>query len=1017
MVLFKRKPVKYLAPPKVENDETEVWEIKQTGEIFLDYESYLARIDFYKQRRFICQITGHSGLSFFEALKSELSGAQEVEEAFPEALKGPVLRRVQFQTISRINTLVDLIYDEFRADYYPGEAVTVQVVTGERLAGIVRDKTSFGAKILPDGTLNPPYSRYLVSLDDRPNEEAVVDDNHISRDRKIFTKQVLRSFIKNSVTRDSWNGAPWQVKHDLAKQYHIDTKIPPHLFFENKPIDKKMKMTQVRAVVEIDSNNGNFQEHSGSNSKLLQRDPGIEVQRNKQNNSHHLIKDKNDLSLISSQASNHLDAQSTSQPPYISHTFQVYGPISKIEPRPINFHNSTFTFAPQPILLQSLQPPRPPQLLPQIKYPIEDLQIRPRKEGFRRPALKFLSQDTPSNNFKPSREGADIQMKSVGLLLETWDTLNVFCEIFVLDSFTFDDFVEAMQIYSEDIECELFVEIHCAALKMLVASEADGGEILIPLLDMEEESDEEKETGQPSSISTPAHGHQPELRGRTTRSGLTRTDFIAQPRKSHRAAEMLAEVNWIDRLRKRNFKDGGWQLLLIGLLYQLSKIPRYFDVCNALLKELAPLDLDPTPETARKRYLQLEVNLRIQVLEILCMLIVDTKAVRTYMEECSEQMTSFRKEKIQWQRDRKQYIEELRVLNEERKALLPLNTPSSLSPENGTLTKLTVGEVEIPDPVEDDFNETDDDLRQIRTLRRGQDRALERKRKREAHQDKIEKADLESKQPKHIKQLTKLSKEIKKKQDLIAKCENEISTLDNDLREADCPRTRLLGRDRFWNRYFWFERNGMPYGGLPESSTAEADYANGCIWIQGPGDMERKGFIDMESQLQAEYKEKHQMTVPERKKLEEGSTSVYNAYQWGYYEDPESVDELLSWLDVRGCNEIRLHKELKLYRDRIISNMEKRKKYLKSWDEKTLNSGIKRMVTRRKESSINHAATYRCLAWRNTMAISEIGHLHSDQPRVRRSNKKEASLSCTKEPDHPSKAETKGRNKKNTVYR
>ena len=29
-------------------------------------------MDFYKQRRFICEITGHSGLTFFEALKSEV---------------------------------------------------------------------------------------------------------------------------------------------------------------------------------------------------------------------------------------------------------------------------------------------------------------------------------------------------------------------------------------------------------------------------------------------------------------------------------------------------------------------------------------------------------------------------------------------------------------------------------------------------------------------------------------------------------------------------------------------------------------------------------------------------------------------------------------------------------------------------------------------------------------------------------------------------------------------------------
>ena len=204
-------------------------------------------------------------MTFFEALKSEvrnssegssarreltfpkLAGAQEVEEAFPEALKGPILRRVQFQTISRIDTLVDLIYEEYRCDYYPGEAVTVHVLTGERLTGIVRDKTRFGSKLLPDGTLSAPFSRYFVSLDNRPTEEAVVDDAHITRDRKIFTKQVLRSFIKKTVTREAWTGAPWLVKPEVAAQYHIDTRVPPHLRYESKAAERKANQQQKKA--------------------------------------------------------------------------------------------------------------------------------------------------------------------------------------------------------------------------------------------------------------------------------------------------------------------------------------------------------------------------------------------------------------------------------------------------------------------------------------------------------------------------------------------------------------------------------------------------------------------------------------------------------------------------------------------------------------------------------------------------------------------------------------------------
>ncbi|RKF63559.1 putative ddt domain-containing protein [Erysiphe neolycopersici] len=1003
MVLFKRKPVQYLALPRIENDETEVWEIKQTGEIFVDYESYLARMEFYKQRRFICQITGHSGLTFFEALISEQAGAQEVEEAFPEALKGPILRRVQFQTISRIDNLVDLIYEEFRGDYYPGEIVTVHVVTGERLTGVVRDKTSFGAKVLPDGTINPPFSRYFVSLDNRPKEEAVVDEAHISRDRKIFTKQVLRSFIKKSVTRESWTGAPWQVKHDVAKKYHIDIRIPHHLLFANKVNERKNKISQSKKTSNNDGKAWDSQRKSIQNGRHSELKVVLETQKSKQNLCKQQIKNKKQMSSSNSVQPN-CSPQTTDQIPFVSHTFQVLAPHLQLEPHSANFHNSIFSFASLNSLPQLANP------ISQVKYPIDDLQVPPRLNGLKRPALKFLSQDLPSSSKTVIQAVRGIKMKSVGGLLETWDLLNVFCEVLVLDSFTFDDFVEAMQLSSEHIfECELFTEIHCALLKMLVDSEQDGGKVLVSLPEMEQDRGIKDEAGDRNLVPTPTLDLDLKPRGRTTRSSMARTELASPPKIVHRGAEVYTKINWIDELRNRKFDDGGWQFILIGLLYQLSKNPRYHDICENLLQELAPHNLEPTPDTAQKRYSNLNVNLRIQVLEILCMLIVDTQAIRYYMEECSEQMTCFRKEKIQWQRDRKQYLEELRILNEELNTLLPSEIPLSPNSEKRDLYKIISRNIDGQNlVVENDVIDTDEDLRPIRCLRGGQDRNHERKRKRKAQLEKRDKAEPDSKKSKNARQYAKVLKEIQKKQESVAKCESEISILDNDLREADCPRTRILGRDRFWNRYFWFERNGMPYGGLPDSSTAHADYANGCLWIQGPGDLEREGFIEMKDELQNEYMEKFKMTVPERKKNEEGSTSVFNVFQWGYYEDPEAVDELIAWLDIRGCNEQKLHKELTLYRDRINSNMMKRKKYLKSWHDEIPETNTRRVATRCREPSTKNLK-YRCLAWRNHIALSKIGHLHSEQPRTRRSKK---GTQYPNESERPSKNDTKNKNNK-----
>ncbi|KAI0014190.1 ATP-utilizing chromatin assembly and remodelling N-terminal-domain-containing protein [Xylariaceae sp. FL0662B] len=988
MVLFKRKPVQFLQAPPVDDDSTEVWHIPQTGEVFVTYDDYLNRMDFYNQPRFICQITGHSGLTFFEALKSELAGAQEVEQAFPEALKGPVLRRVQFQTISRIDTLVDVIYDEFKADYYPGEAVTIHLVNGERLTGIVRDKARLGSKVLPDGTLTQPYSRYFTSIDGRPDEEAVVDSEHIYRDRKIFTKSVLRSFIKKTVTREAWTGAPWLVKHDVAAQYHIDTRVPPHLRYDNKLLERKQNQAQKKASQPITGS----QDMNGMTGAFQAFGPARLPELKPAPKSHKIIK-------------HHHSPPHQHQGPHLHGRPDIFlGPDQG--PYPPVPGNNPFQFPvpfrqsippPPPVVVQPEPPPPPPP----PKYPIEDLQLEPR-DDYVRPALKFICCDPPEGVVDNGARNDKIQMKSIGPLLETWDFLNVYCEVFKLDSFTFDDFIEALEIAKVDTPCELFTEIHCAVLKQLVSSEADGGKLQVNLPELDEDNDEDEQ--EESAVPTPEPEPEPKPTARATRSSLAKLEAermkaeaaaaaekekTPEPKVKHRASEVLANFDWVEQLKKREFQDGGWELTMVGLLHQLSKNPRQTAACEELLAELVPPDTEPTQETVRQQYGMLDLNLRISALQIICILTIETKAVRGYMEDCAETMTGYRKEKIEWQRNRKQTLEDLKALNDQRKVLLPENMPQSTPDEDAETAKVN-GDAKMPN-VDDtpegpseEVADSDDDAHILRSLRRGGGRAAERQRKREEQERKKE-AELAAKMPKQSKQFVKVLKEIQKKEDYIKKCEDEIAIIDNDLREADCGRTRVLGKDRFWNRYYWYERNGMPYGGLPNSSTAEANYANGCIWVQGPDDMEREGYIDMIPEHQDEYKAKFKMTVPQRKKMEEGRTSVFNARQWGYYSDSSDVDSLLNWLDPRGFNELKLRKEILSYKDKIVTNMENRIKYLSAADEEREKESDKkeepkRMSTRTKAQATPEPAAFRCLNWTNTMAIEELGHLHSEPP-------------------------------------
>lgn len=284
----------------------------------------------------------------------------------------------------------------------------------------------------------------------------------------------------------------------------------------------------------------------------------------------------------------------------------------------------------------------------------------------------------------------------------------------------------------------------------------------------------------------------------------------------------------------------------------------------------------------------------------------------------------------------------------------------------------------------------DDEPSNGRSLRRGTDRAMDRKRKRDEESARKEKERLERLEAskvstKQLKEYKKILKDMEDVKTMIRTQEDEIAECDRDLREANCQRTRVLGRDRYWNRYYWFERNGMPFGGLPDSSTAHYGYANGRIWVQGPDQLERLGFIDLVKEESDMYKAVHQLTVPERKALEEGATHLDNARQWGYYDDPDSIDALLGWLDERGRREKEFRKELSLWREDITAQMEKLKEHLESEKSKEEHADepVARVSTRHKTYVDRDASGQRCLKWRNTTAMEANNHIHSDPPRAK----------------------------------
>jgi hypothetical protein len=314
-------------------------------------------------------------------------------------------------------------------------------------------------------------------------------------------------------------------------------------------------------------------------------------------------------------------------------------------PRPNNF--------PQP-----QQPPQPARMLEPVKYPMEDLEIRQPRTMPVRPTLKFFSDDVPEGVQGPAEEKkTGILMKSLGPLLCAWETLNVHDTVYMLDSFTFDDFVDAMRFTDEEVECELFVEVHCSILKQVVNDSGKLQTMLPKMAELEESEDEDS-----SREATPEP--EPEPPKRATRASLRkseaqqlvrpRTPTPEPPKEVHCAEKFLEEFNWIEQCKIRNFRDGGWQAIVVALLYRLSFDPIQKEACEEVLAQLVPPDDEPTLETIANNYVRLDVNLRISALELILRLTVATEAFRDQLIAAAQEMTRLRKEKIDYQRKRKE---------------------------------------------------------------------------------------------------------------------------------------------------------------------------------------------------------------------------------------------------------------------------------------------------------------------------------------------------------------------------
>ncbi|KAF8912833.1 ATP-utilizing chromatin assembly and remodelling N-terminal-domain-containing protein [Gymnopilus junonius] len=850
-----------------------VFYLDQTGEIFETYEAYAARMSFYRLKQFQCEVTGKSGLDYFQAVESEHQEARTLHARFSESLKPAVLKAVQWQVVGRLDHLVEAVFERFKDRYFPGEKVLVDlsgIKYYARVEKVYPPKYNADPKAR-DAHMDAPSSSALD--DDPPHviggdlkisaKEAYANDDptlyyywvHLielerdkshekgksstkvteqdkrlvgslievqcgmmSRDRLSFSKSILRRFIRDCVDRDAAVASPWTVKAPIAKRYGVDSVMPEETRQGVENIKKG----------EIDKRKKVWEDKEGPPTKKQKK--MTSAQEEKAEKREREAREKLEKQRLAKEEAERIAAERKKKKP--------------------------------------------------LRYPTEDLDVRiadkDKKAGMRvtRPLAQRAS--LPFNDTPGTFEA----------FLMAWNFLVVYGQPLHLSVFSLDEFEHAVRHSVADQACALLAEVHSTLIYNLRTVSFVRHSALLSLLKRKE--DLERNNEQEVAV-----------------HGILIDELIAA----------MADVgnNW-ERVPLR-FSEGreGWEDALVGCLKDhanTSNFPRIQEILTKLLfapvsstpDSRAPTPIDGVQPVLKNvaspsdRYYTLPPEDRITILSFLCNLAISSKAIHAHMESCEEQLTALRKEKIEVNRQKKQYQEEMGALLGESK------DESSTTNGNGE-------DVVMQDSSElSDISEGGSESTSAAGKKSARQKDLRIKAHTIAHSKEREAARAkQASQKQAMAEHRRLDEEVNK-------LERRLENIEREFRKLfGAVRVKPLGRDRFYNRIWWFD--GMGSASLVGSGGI-ALYGAGRLFIQGPSE------FDMQLLLKKAAEDNED--IDQRRIEEEGEEGVLGPQDWAAYTELEELEAYVTWLNPKGHREYTLKAALTKWWVHITAGMRKR---------------------------------------------------------------------------------------------
>ncbi|ORX45912.1 hypothetical protein DM01DRAFT_1339870 [Hesseltinella vesiculosa] len=904
MPLLKRKHLDLIDPPPLDlssnaSSKQQVWYCPVTQELFDDYSAYVERTFILKQPLWQCESTGRINLTYQQAAESERVEKGKLQGKLPDSLQKALLIHAQFHN-ARLDKVVDDVHSYFESRYVVGEQLSCDWEAGTWYTANILEAPPLDEQISDD----VKYKIQLVDEDFNAIDEyiKVMPRSAIRRDRFALSKSLLKRFFREALTKESYLGAPWVVELGFAQRFGIDTTLPKDLAATRDTAIRKSKKLKEQVLAE---------------RQLELKKSGLEDSADAKRIEANLKYPMEDLDL------------------------PAYRRVPPVGP-----------FA----VIMDMTPGTNNELKP-VPNPMGDMIACP----------------------LPKQEST-IAAECFGSFLMVWSFLNVFSRPLCLSPFSLDDFESSLRYNSTDTKCELVYEVIASLLNCLIRHRlVYGRQTTMPLSSFDMSS---SSSPAPSPRLQPAHHlasqmdelaledgttpASPTTNGRhaasTQDNGTNSMDLDEpQPTNGHIVAiergcgtDEVVKIggNWDSApLDKGNHRQG-WQDVLIGcindLVFELHADTSTYDT---IMCQLVP-KLNSASRDRELAYLSLSLKDKLTIFELLVHAVNETQAIKEYMETCQEQLTELRKEKMELGREKKRIIAE-RSEHEKRceeEEVNNMSTTSSVQNSDDESSALS-DEDSASDPRA--MSQKDRIASRQANLKRMQQEREEVEKKRRKLQNQQRQIARERTQEMKARATARRRLDTEEQQVL-----RKLDQVERDLRRYSTLRCKPIGRDKFYNRYYYLDNVGGAHahgtGRLfvqspslsdlmyllerdsPAFYTSAADKLpvpvneDGTQEVKKPEENPKKsaslacghgGGISFMCQLM-----EHQGMADKAACLKSNLDNVKSGHDvewWESIDEPETLDQLMEWLNPKGTREHALRKELTRHWQGLTQGMKK----------------------------------------------------------------------------------------------